>query len=296
MRIHCILLLLCLSLGAFAGEPPAPVPGVGMKDLKPGELTLMELPEAGQSVFVRLPRTPPVATPAVEADPPPKPTPGTGRIANTGAEAAAPRWPVFIFLHGMTNGPDNVRSFVDLLAQALTKAGDGMILWAPLSPSLGWRDEDSEATQVRKGLAALLKAHPADPARMVVTGFSRGGIFGSRLVFGAIPKSDLALLPPQGSWPTPFAGYGSLVSFPSTGPSAKGWQGFPALLIAASRDRGFPADQIDKRREEFRTLGLTVSGATVEGRHTLTPAVCDQAMNWANTVFAASPPAKAGKR
>lgn len=277
------LLLLCLSLGAVAGEPPV---ATGLAGLKPGELTLVELPGAGPASFVRLPIPPPVAEPAAAEPPPPKPGPGK----NKGKAPAAPLLPVLIFLHGMTSGPDNVRGFVDLLAKALTKAGDGAILWAPLSPSRGWRDEEGEATLVRQGLAALLKAQPADPARMVVTGFSQGGIFGSRLVFGATPKGDLALLPLQRAWPTPFAGYASLISYPSTGPGGKGWQGFPALLIAVSKDASFPAKLVDPRREEFRKLGLAVSGETLEGGHTLSPAICDQAVAWAQAIFTPPPP------
>ena len=122
--------------------------------------------------------------------------------------------------------------------------------WFPMVPGQ-MPDVDAfmaSADTLRRFIEEALERFPIDPARVVLAGFSQGGIMAYEL---ALRDPDrFAGLAALSSWfPEPLA---NLL------PKLPGHEGFPVLVVHGTHDTGLPVERAREAREALRPYGVAL--------------------------------------
>ncbi len=144
--------------------------------------------------------------------------------------------------------------------------------WWPLRQS---RELDLTAfaharDQLRAFLDAACQRYPVDPRKLVVLGFSQGGVLACDLVLGE---------------PERFAGLIALSTWlPEAAlrahPECSAHQNFPALLLHGSEDPMIPVEQAQRARDALTARGLDVSYREYPMQHEINQEALIQIARW----------------
>ncbi len=119
-------------------------------------------------------------------------------------------------------------------------------------------------------LEDALKIHPIDPARIVVMGFSQGGVMAYDLALGR-PDRFKALVA-LSSW-LPEAVVRGLAPNPARA-------ALPALLIHGTRDPMIAIDNARNAKAQLEALGIQVAWGEYEMGHEINPAAARDLLGW----------------
>jgi phospholipase/carboxylesterase len=146
--------------------------------------------------------------------------------------------------------------------------------WFPLDPSkpIDIAAFERSADALREFVADALEKFPIDPDRIVVAGFSQGGVM----------AYELALREPSR-----FAGLAALSSwFPTqlaeTLEKKPEHEGFPVLVIHGTRDSMLPIDRARESREELRPYGVSLTYREFEMAHEINREALQLITRWLN--------------
>jgi len=194
-------------------------------------------------------------------------------------------FPTVLALHGFG------ASAHDLIGLAPILHAGGALVLCPEGPAafqiaegmlgFGWwpiREEQEidpeafdEARQLlRRFLDDACARYPIDPRKIVVLGFSQGGVMGYDLVL-----SD----------PTRFAGLVALSSWlpepvAQAIPQQEGLENFPALVIHGTQDPMIPVERAQESREILQKRGLNVHYREFEMQHEISPDALRELVVW----------------
>jgi phospholipase/carboxylesterase len=172
-------------------------------------------------------------------------------------------FPALIALHGFGAGAHDLLGLAPMIhdgraimlcpqGSLSVAVGAGMqgYSWFPLVPGQPPDVEAFEAAAeaLRRFIDLALERYPIDPARVVVAGFSQGGIM----------AYELALRDPER-----YAGLAALSSwFPEPLaerlPKSPGHEGFPVLVVHGTRDPAIPVERAREAREALRTYDVAL--------------------------------------
>lgn len=154
------------------------------------------------------------------------------------------------------------------------EVGQGMLGfgWWPIGED---REIDPEAFEtaskaVERFLDEALRRYPIDPRKIVVVGFSQGGVM----------AYDLVLRNPER-----FAGLVALSSWlPDTVeqgiPAQPALENFPVLLIHGTEDPMIPVERAQESREKLLARGLNVHYREYEMQHEIRPEALQELVVW----------------
>lgn len=130
----------------------------------------------------------------------------------------------------------------------------------------------SAADSLREFLDTALERYPIDPKRVIVTGFSQGGMMGY----------ELALREPER-----FAGLAALSSwFPpqlaELMPKAPGHQDFPVLVVHGTKDSMIDVEQARQSRELLRPYEVAITYREFDMGHEIRPEALRVILQWMN--------------
>ncbi len=144
--------------------------------------------------------------------------------------------------------------------------------WFPMTPG---QPPDEEAFMVsaealRRLIDAALERYPIDPARVVLAGFSQGGIM----------AYELALRDPDR-----FAGLAALSSwFPeplvNLLPKLPGHEGFPVLVVHGTQDPAISVERAREAREALRSYGVALMYREFDMGHEIRPDALRVILRW----------------
>ena len=122
--------------------------------------------------------------------------------------------------------------------------------WFPLVPG---QPPDVEAFKaaaeaLRRFIEGVLERYPIDPARIVLGGFSQGGIMAYELALRE-PERFAGLLALSTWFPEPLA---DLL------PKLPGHEDFPVLVVHGTRDSAIPVERAREAREALRSYGVAL--------------------------------------
>jgi phospholipase/carboxylesterase len=194
-------------------------------------------------------------------------------------------FPAIIALHGWGASAHDLLGLAPMLhgGRALVLCPQGPVAvpfgggqygygWFPLGPG-----QPAEADAFRRGAEALrefvgraLDRYPIDRRRVVVAGFSQGGVM----------AYDLALREPSR-----FAGLAALSSWLPAPlleslPKLPGHEGFPALVIHGTRDDRIEVDRARESREALRPFGVAITYREFEMGHEIRPEALQVLLRW----------------
>jgi phospholipase/carboxylesterase len=194
-------------------------------------------------------------------------------------------FPAVLCLHGWG------ASAHDLFSLAPILHGGAAIVLCPQGPlalidpqhrvpvGYGWWDiqkgHDPEAFakavgDVRSFLDEAVERYPIDPRKIVVMGFSQGGVVGYDLVL-----SD----------PARFAGLVALSSWlpdevDAAIPSQDGLENFPALVIHGTEDPMIPVDRAQQSHQKLQARGLNVTYREYPMEHEISHEALAELVRW----------------
>jgi phospholipase/carboxylesterase len=193
--------------------------------------------------------------------------------------------PTIVLLHGWG------ASAHDLLGLAPILHGGGALVLCPQGPvafeiargvlGFGWwpitqareidaREFDEARRLVRGFLDEAVKRYPIDRRKIVLAGFSQGGVM----------AYDLAL-----SDPARFAGLVALSSWlpeqiDAAIPTSEEHKNFPALVIHGSQDPMIPVDRAQESRRRLLARGVNVHYREFEMQHEVSPDALRELVLW----------------
>jgi phospholipase/carboxylesterase len=134
----------------------------------------------------------------------------------------------------------------------------------------GVRDIEVAADRVRAFLAAALERYPINPRKIVVMGFSQGGVIGYDLVLRE---------------PDRFAGLMALSSWlpedlSASLPAQDGHQNFPALVVHGTQDQMIPVARAQASRALLVKRGIALTYREFEMEHTIAPEALRDIVGW----------------
>ena len=150
--------------------------------------------------------------------------------------------------------------------------GQRAFAWFPIDPS--GRVDATALVAARGALEGFLedaiRIHPIDPERIVVMGFSQGGVMAYDLALGR-PERFKALVA-LSSW-LPEAVVHGLAPDPARA-------GLPTLLIHGTRDPMIAIDNARKAKAQLEGLGIQVAWGEYEMGHEINPAAARDLLGW----------------
>lgn len=150
--------------------------------------------------------------------------------------------------------------------------GQRAYAWFPIDPS--GRVDATSLVGARGALEGFLedamKIHPIDPARVVVMGFSQGGVMAYDLALGR-PDRFKALVA-LSSW-LPEAVVRGLRPDPARA-------GLPTLLMHGTRDPMIAIDNARQAKAQLEGLGMQVAWGEYEMGHEITPVALRDLVGW----------------
>lgn len=134
----------------------------------------------------------------------------------------------------------------------------------------GVRDIEKSADEVRRFLDAAQERYPIDPRKIVVMGFSQGGVIGYDLVLRD---------------PARFAGLMALSSWlpedlDQSIPKQDGHENFPVLVVHGTKDPMIPVTRAQESRERLIARGLGLTYREYEMEHTIAPEALRDILGW----------------
>jgi phospholipase/carboxylesterase len=181
-------------------------------------------------------------------------------------------FPAIIALHGWGASAHDLLGLAPLLhgGRAVTLCPQGSVTvpfgggqygygWFQLHPGM---PPDIEAFQhaaaaLREFIDMALARYPVDPARVVVTGFSQGGMMAYELALRQ--PSRFAGLAALSSWfPAPLA---------ETLPKLPEHEGFPVLILHGTQDDRIEVERARESREALRPYGISLTYREFDMRH-----------------------------
>jgi len=194
-------------------------------------------------------------------------------------------FPTILALHGWG------ASAHDLIGLAPILHGGGALVLCPEGPvafeiaegmlGFGWwpiteeRELDPQAfdearEKLRRFLDEACERYPIDPRKIVVLGFSQGGVMAYDLVLSQ--PARFAGLVALSSWlPQPVA---------QAIPQVEGLENLPALVIHGSQDPMIPVERAQESRETLLKRGLNVQYREFEMQHEISPEALRELVVW----------------
>jgi len=134
----------------------------------------------------------------------------------------------------------------------------------------GVEDIEASADQVRGFLDAAQERYPIDPRKIVVMGFSQGGVIGYDLVLRN---------------PARFAGLMALSSWlpedlDQSIPKQDEHDNFPALVVHGTQDQMIPVTRAQESRKRLISRGLDITYREYEMEHTIAPEALREIVGW----------------
>ncbi|MFL6196689.1 MAG: alpha/beta hydrolase [Thermoanaerobaculia bacterium] len=198
-------------------------------------------------------------------------------------------FPAIIALHGWGAGAHDLLGLAPVLfdgkAVMLCPQGPVAVPFGGGQHGYGWfplrggtlQQEDIEAFHrgaegLRRFVDIAVERYPIDPERIVVVGFSQGGMM----------AYDLAL-----RQPSRFAGVAALSSwFPpplaEDLPKLPEQEGFPVLIVHGTRDDRIDVERARESREALRPYGVAITYREFEMGHEIRPEALRVILQWLN--------------
>jgi phospholipase/carboxylesterase len=194
-------------------------------------------------------------------------------------------FPAILALHGWGASAHDLLGLAPMLhgGQALVLCPQGSVAvpfgggqygygWFPLRPGMP-PDIDAfrrGAESLREFIDLALQRYPLDPEKLVVAGFSQGGMM----------AYDLALREPAR-----FAGLAALSAwFPpplvEDLPKLTEHEGFPVLVIHGSRDDRIEVERARESREALRPFGVSITYRELDMGHEIRPDALRVILQW----------------
>ncbi|MDP9121699.1 MAG: alpha/beta hydrolase-fold protein [Acidobacteriota bacterium] len=204
-------------------------------------------------------------------------------------------FPTVIALHGWGAGAHDLLGLAPMLhgGRALMLCPQGSVTvpigggakgygWFPLVPGqppdpAGYLNA---AEQLQSWIGQVLERYPADPGKVVLTGFSQGGVMGYGLAL---------------SRPERFAGLAALSAWlpaPVTElvPKRPEHEGFQVLIVHGTEDAMLDVERARESREALRPYGVTLTYREFEMGHEIRPEALRVVVRWLDErVFARVP-------
>ncbi len=179
----------------------------------------------------------------------------------------------------------------DLLGLAPILHGGGALVLSPQGPvafeigegmlGFGWwpittdREVDPQAFEAASRalsdfLDAAARRYPIDPRKVVVMGFSQGGVMAYDLVLRS-PERFAGLIAIS-SWLPDVVDRGV--------PKQPGLEGFPALVIHGTQDPMIPVERAQQSREKLLARGMNVQYREYEMQHEIRPEALREIIGW----------------
>lgn len=194
-------------------------------------------------------------------------------------------FPAVIALHGWGASAHDLLGLAPILhdGRALVLCPQGQVAvpygngqygygWFPLvhgaPPDVEGFKRGAEA--LREFLDMARQRYPIDPDRVVVAGFSQGGMMGYELALRE---------------PARFAGLAALSSripkeLEALLPKLPEQEGFPVLVLHGTRDTMIPVDHARESREALRAFGVTLTYRELEMGHEINPEALRTLLQW----------------
>ncbi len=144
--------------------------------------------------------------------------------------------------------------------------------WFPLSAVQPTTVEsiESAAVLVERFLEAALARYPIHPRKLVLLGFSQGGVLAYRLALAA-PRRFAALVALSAWLPPPLV---------TALPAAEGRDELPALVQHGSADEVIAVARAQQSVESLRALGVSPTYREYEMGHEITPESLTDLVHW----------------
>jgi phospholipase/carboxylesterase len=128
----------------------------------------------------------------------------------------------------------------------------------------------ASANQLRSFLDEALPRFPIDPRRVVVAGFSQGGVMAYELALRE-PKRFAGLIALSSWFPQPLVD--SLPKLPEH-------EGLPVLVIHGTRDPRLPVEQARESRESLRPYGVAITYREFDMAHEISQEALRVLVRW----------------
>ena len=168
-----------------------------------------------------------------------------------------------VALHGAGGQPAGAVRLFDRVAEKV-----GLVILAPASTGTTWamfrRGPDADTPALDTALDRLFQAHPFDPARVAIAGFSDGASYALSL---GLANGDL---------------FPKVVAFSPGFEAADRQQGRPAFFIThGTRDEVLPISRTSRRLvPALRRNGYDVIYQEFDGGHAVPPELAVEAADW----------------
>jgi phospholipase/carboxylesterase len=194
-------------------------------------------------------------------------------------------FPTIVALHGWGASAHDLLGLAPILhdGRALVLCPEGPVAvpfgngqyghgWFPLvhgaPPDVEGFKRGAEA--LREFLDMARQRYPIDPDKVVVAGFSQGGMMGYELALRE---------------PAHFAGLAALSSrlpkeLVALLPKLPEQEGFPVLVLHGTRDTMIPVDHARESRETLRSFGVTLTYREFEMGHEINPEALRVLLQW----------------
>lgn len=149
--------------------------------------------------------------------------------------------------------------------------------WFPLVPGQAPdpTEFDQGAAAIREFLDQAVEVYPVDRDRLVVAGFSQGGLMAAEQALSA-PERFRGLVALSTWFPEPLA---------ERLPPAEGHDDFPVLMIHGTQDMMIPVDRARESRERLRPYGVRLQYREFDMGHEIRPQGLQLIQDWLEKVL-----------